>query len=109
MQCRDKQHNLRRLEAQRNELNTKGLSPRYSRSSASASLFCKSRPSCTRHSGWLPQDISAISDNRHRRTGRLQLTVPTLLTVAMALQCGNFGRNYSSCKSRAATWARSSR
>ena len=27
MQCRDKQHNLRRLEAQRNELNTKGSIP----------------------------------------------------------------------------------
>lgn len=24
IQCRDKQHNLRRLEAQRNEINTKG-------------------------------------------------------------------------------------
>ena len=36
MQCRDKQHNLRRLEAQRNELNTKGLSRRESSGSVSS-------------------------------------------------------------------------
>ena len=42
MQCRDKQHNLRRLEAQRNELNTKGTSPPPSNISSSVH-FVRSR------------------------------------------------------------------
>jgi len=41
IQARDKQLNLRRLEAQRNELNTKGRSPRRD-----ALLSCKIKQQC---------------------------------------------------------------
>ena len=47
IQARDKQHNLRRLEAQRNDLNGKGMLYRMAASSSQGAIALDSCPSTT--------------------------------------------------------------
>lgn len=88
--CRQKQHDLHRMEAQRNELNSKG-GPDWGPLAGTAAAASGAG------GGW-PLCLSASRCNG-----------PHVGPHVLALQCGCSERSCSCCRSRAATWARSSR
>jgi hypothetical protein len=75
LMVKEKTHNLRRLEAQRNELNTQGAGPRN-------------------EVPWVGSLLGA------------GLSSPLRPASRSYLQCGNYGKSYSCCRSPARTWGR---
>lgn len=84
---RAKQHDLHRMEAQRNELNSRGARARAGRGHGGWAGGCGARPL------WdLPPTATPPNSTR--------------LPLPLPLQCACCARSCSCCRSRAATWGR---